>query len=307
MVLQMLTLSDRGHFVVAHEVSIHACVWHGARKAAITANLVGVAAPLRSCAAHAVSPYQSSRLFIFTGIAVFFLVLFTCFYFTIVVLCRVCGGRQGGHNFGRTAPHWLPFEMPTQPERATSTELANMPHTDANGNPVVLVICPDDTVVMGVLCRDGASPVDSRAAAEELGKVAAVHLAPRSHAAPALPPLLAHMLQSVQAPSEGSSAAAAVPSASVVTAPADVEVSLQSSTGPPSHSMYQELNVVNAEQRFNNEAGCSGLQGQGAASPQRSSQGVQHATGNDEGQLPTSVNATVNMPGGHHAGGLSRA
>jgi hypothetical protein len=120
--------------------------------------------------------YQGSRLFIFTGIAIFFLVLFTCFYFTIVVICRLCGSRRGRYQPGTQLSAW-PAPR-TRAEPATSAELAERPHMDENGNPVVLVVLPDDTVTMGVLCRDGASPVDSRAAAQELAKVAGVQLTP---------------------------------------------------------------------------------------------------------------------------------
>lgn len=154
----------------------------------------------------------------FTGIAICFLMVFTCCYFFAIVICRLCGcgqhaGRRGRHaawpraelagsqRFGPHPPQYGdPYANPLSSDGhgGHSRALAA-----ANTEPVLIVTLPDDTVRIGMPCGDTGSKGADDADSAPLQKVAP-HVAPADSpdwiARPVLPGLAGGVEQPASLP-----------------------------------------------------------------------------------------------------------
>lgn len=105
---------------------------------------------------------DATWLFVFTAIAVCFLVLFTCLYFGAVLLFRAVRGRDA--NREENAGAWIGRLdiSPTPSVAAESVDISTLQNVDEEGNPVVLVVSPDESMHVGVV--HGGKPTPSNGA-----------------------------------------------------------------------------------------------------------------------------------------------
>lgn len=124
--------------------------------------------------------FGGSRLFVFTAIAIFFLILFTCLYFIIVICCKVCARRRAmrhrwphidgdDHSEGAEDRSQRPWRRQQrhgphdgEGDGFNSVELADLQRgRDEHGNKVVVVQMPDDSVHIGASCGGATKPADA--------------------------------------------------------------------------------------------------------------------------------------------------